>query len=92
MAGILALSTYLPLAESVADELGPEAATTPVFMAHGEWDPIINPGLGTASCRELERIGVDVEWHAYPMQHNVCVEEIRDIAKWLERAFQQPTR
>ena len=83
LAGIMALSTYLPLAESFAQEAAPANAKTPVFMAHGIQDPVVPYAMGTASRARLERAGYAVDWHEYPMPHSVCLEEIKDIGRWL---------
>ncbi len=78
-AGVLALSTYVPL----PDQLPGAVDGTVIFMAHGTQDPIIPYGLAQASCDTLERRGYAVEWHSYPMPHAVCPQEIRDIRTWL---------
>lgn len=83
LAGILALSTYLPLAAMAETERQQANADLPVFMGHGEHDPIIPLSLAVRSRRQLEEFGHPVEWHAYPMQHSVCPPEIKDIAVWL---------
>lgn len=81
LAGIVGLSTYLPLAR----ELDSQAAnkTTPFFMAHGTLDPILPVGLGQAARGWLDERGYSVEWHEYPMAHQVCAEEIAHLSKWL---------
>lgn len=83
LGGTLALSTYLPLAETAARELVQQSKATPVFMAHGRSDPVVPYALGVASRDALLEFGYAVEWHEYPMQHSVCEEELRDIANWL---------
>lgn len=83
LAGIAALSAYLPLAETLAAEAHPSNADTSVFMAHGTDDPVVAYGLGFDSCRQLERQGYDVQWHEYAMEHSVCAVEINDISSWL---------
>jgi phospholipase/carboxylesterase len=83
LGGVLALSAYLPLAESAARELSEQSRATPVFMAHGRSDPVIPWSLGAASREALQNLGYTVEWHEYPMQHSVCEEELRDIEAWL---------
>lgn len=83
LGGVLALSTYLPLAETAARELLQQSKATPVFMAHGRSDPVVPYALGVASRDALLEFGYMVEWHEYPMQHSVCEEELRDIAIWL---------
>lgn len=83
LAGIGALSTYLPLHETVATEAHASNADASIFMAHGSHDPVVSYSLGVRSRRELEQRGYKVEWHEYPMEHSVCGEEIRDISHWL---------
>jgi phospholipase/carboxylesterase len=84
LGGILALSTYLPLAETVAAEAHPSAAATPIFMGHGLSDPIVPYVLGKASLERLSALGYSVEWHEYAMPHTVCMEEIEEIEQWLK--------
>ena len=83
LAGIMALSTYLPLAESFASEATEENRTTPVFMAHGTDDNVVAYQMGVRSRDILIDRGYRVEWHDYPMQHSVCLEEIGHIGAWL---------
>ena len=83
LAGILALSTYLPLAGSVAAEAGSVNRDAPLFMAHGRFDDMIPIQRARQSRAALEALGCKVEWHEYPMPHAVCAEEIADIAAWL---------
>ncbi len=87
LAGIMALSTYLPLAESFAQEATPANAKTAVFMAHGTQDPVVPYAMGKASHERLQQAGYAVEWHEYPMQHSVCLDEIADIGRWLGRVL-----
>lgn len=85
LGGVLALSTYLPLAESAARESLQQSKATPVFMAHGRSDPVVPYALGVVSRDALLEFGYMVEWHEYAMQHSVCEEELRDIAIWLTK-------
>lgn len=85
LGGVLALSTYLPLAESITDEASAHARQTPIFMAHGRNDPVVSYALGAASRDTLLELGYTVEWHEYGMPHSVCEEELRDIEAWLTR-------
>lgn len=85
LGGVLALSTYLPLAETVGAEAGANAQQTPIFMAHGRNDPIVPYRLGVASRDALLEFGCAVEWHEYAMQHSVCAQELCDIAIWLAK-------
>ena len=83
LAGIVALSTYLPLATALEAERAPAQAGLPVFLAHGEADPIIPVTQGQAAARWLLDHGHAVEASGYPMAHAVCAEEIRDLRSWL---------
>ncbi|BBJ23684.1 alpha/beta hydrolase [Candidatus Nitrotoga sp. AM1P] len=83
LGGILALSTYLPLAETLSSEASATALNTPIFMAHGHSDSIVPYARGKASADELKKRGYQVEWHEYGMPHSVCAEEVRDIQTWL---------
>jgi phospholipase/carboxylesterase len=87
LAGLLALSSYLPLADTLAGERAGENAGVPIFMAHGKSDPVIPIARGAASRDALLAAGYAVEWHEYPMPHSVCEEEIRDIARFLKRVL-----
>jgi len=83
LAGVLALSAYLPMSDSVNAEALPGTRITPIFMAHGRGDPIVPFELGVASRDALIRLGYSVKWHEYSMQHSVCEQELRDIEIWL---------
>lgn len=85
LAGILALSTYLPLHEAAAREAGEANREVPIFMAHGSQDPVIPLSSSEASRAFLTSLGYAIETHTYPMPHSVCGEEIRDIGDWLSR-------
>jgi phospholipase/carboxylesterase len=85
LGGVMALSTYLPLAGRTPDEKLAGTQATPVFMAHGRSDPVIPFSLGAASREALREFGYAVEWHEYAMQHSVCEEELRDIEAWLTK-------
>ena len=85
LAGVLALSTYLPLGETLAAERSVANARVPIFMAHGSADPLLPLSLAESSRRALEALGYSVDWHVYPMAHSVCIEEIAAIAEWLAR-------
>ncbi len=88
LAGVLALSTYLPLASSAQTESTPSSRQTPVFMAHGTHDPIVPHALGIASRDALKSLDYKVEWHEYAMQHTVVDQELRDIESWLIKRMQ----
>ena len=85
LGGVLALSTYLPLADQIAGEAIANTRSTPIFMAHGRSDPVVPYALGIASRETLLALNYAVEWHEYPMQHSVCEKELRDIETWLTR-------
>ena len=85
LAGVMALSTYVPLADRLAKEANPANRGVPIFMAHGTADPMIPFARAQASRDLLLQQGYAVEWHKYLMQHSVCPQEIADIAKWLRR-------
>ena len=83
LAGIVALSTYLIEAERLDDEASPANREIPIFAAHGDRDPLVPVAAGDASRRELERRGHPLDWHTYPMGHEVHPGEIRDLGLWL---------
>lgn len=85
LAAIVALSTYLPVADETAVARSKANAVTPVFMGHGTFDPVVPLVLGTHSRDRLHAWGYAVEWHEYPMAHQVCLPEITDLADFLER-------
>ena len=87
LAGIIALSTYLPLASMAADERHRANLETPIFMGHGSEDSVIPLPHALASRRILEELGYPVEWHDYAMPHSLCDEEVNDIAAWLRRTL-----
>jgi phospholipase/carboxylesterase len=85
LAGVLALSTYLPIASTVAAERAPATQDLPIFMAHGQFDDIVPIDRAERSRDFLARLGYSVEWHAYPMPHSVCAPEIADVSRFLAR-------
>ncbi len=87
LAGIMALSCYLPLAQTFATEAHQANSSTPIFMAHGRNDPVIPLDLATLSRQQLLELGYCVEWNVYLMAHSVCIEEIADISKWLKQVL-----
>jgi phospholipase/carboxylesterase len=87
LAGIIGLSCYMPLAASLAAERSPANQATPIFLAHGTLDAVIEQRLGTESRAVLELAGYAVEWHSYAMGHAVCAEEIAAIASFLRRVL-----
>ena len=87
LAGIMALSCYLPLQQTLAAEAHRANSATSIFMAHGSRDSVIPMTLAAASRRQLRESGYAVEWHEYPMAHAVCAEEMADISAWLKRVL-----
>lgn len=84
LAGMIALSGYLPLLDTAAAERHPANVNTPIFLAHGTFDPVVDLTRAEASLTQLNALGYDVSWHTYPMQHSVCGQEINDIAAFLK--------
>lgn len=87
LAGILALSCYLMGAGSLAGERHPANQDTPIFQAHGDYDPMVPPERGREAHDLLVSLGHTATWRTYPMMHAVCEEEIRDIGRWLEEVL-----
>jgi phospholipase/carboxylesterase len=83
LAGIIALSTYLPLDAMTATQRSTANVGLPIFMGHGSLDPVVPQALGVMSRDALIALGYDVQWHAYPMTHQVCAEEIADLRAWM---------
>ncbi len=83
LAGIVALSTYLPPIGDLAREISPDNRDTPVFWGHGTADPVIHTSWGRQSQQQLEALGVPVDWHEYPIGHHVCAPEIADLQAWI---------
>ena len=83
LAGIMALSGYLPLAKSLAVERSDANSKTPIFMAHGVWDAVIVPERAEASADILEKLGYQVDWNTYPMEHSLHPDELVDISRFL---------
>ena len=82
LAGLVALSTYMPAAQGAQAALVEGASRQPVFMAHGSEDPVVPYLAGKQSAGLLRRLGFEVDWHVYPMQHSVSGEEVRDLGNW----------
>ncbi len=91
LAGLMALSTYLPLHSKLRSEVSNADNAQPrdlrIFMAHGSFDPVLPMQLGSASRDAVTELGYSVEWFEYPMPHAVCPEEIGDISRWLAGCF-----
>lgn len=85
LGGILGLSTYLPLLPDLSAQASASNQTTPIFLAHGEYDDILPLALGEKTRDYLSQAGYSVEWHSYPMAHQVCLPEIADISRWLQK-------
>ena len=83
LAGILALSTYLPTAESLEKEGSRVNREIPIMMAHGSEDPLVPLENAVTTRENLARLGYAVRWHEYPVEHTVCMDEINDIRAWL---------
>jgi phospholipase/carboxylesterase len=87
LAGLIGLSCYPVLARTFATERSAANAKTPIFLAHGTFDPMVDIGLGEDLRRLLEDAGSRIEWHTYPMPHSVCPEEIASLGDWLRRVL-----
>jgi phospholipase/carboxylesterase len=87
LAGIIAMSGYLPLADQTAAERSAANQDVPIFMAHGSRDPVVVMPRATASRDYLLSLGYPVEWHEYAMEHSVCQEEIVDMQAWLQKVL-----
>jgi phospholipase/carboxylesterase len=85
LAGIIALSGYLPLEQQLEAERSAANAGVPIFVGHGSVDPIVPQTLGMLSRDFLRAHGYNVDWHSYAMAHQVCSEEIRDLRSWLDK-------
>lgn len=84
LGGILALSTYLPLDESLSNEASEENSAIPIFMAHGDFDPVVPLSLAQLSRERLEQAGYRIQWQTYAMGHSVIPAEIEDISRWYD--------
>jgi len=84
LAGLMGLSGYLPLSDLAQTEHHAANLDTPIFLAHGTYDPVVAPERAEASRVKLEALGYKVQWHTYPMPHSVCPEEIADISRFLQ--------
>ncbi len=87
LAGILILSGFLPLANSLADEISSINKSIPILMIHGEYDNVVPIEWAEVSKRRLIDLGLNVQWLSYPIAHHVCAEEILDISNWLRNLF-----
>ena len=87
LAGVMALSTFLPLAERLAGEAHPANRDVPIFMAHGQGDSVIPHAFAQQSAELLRAAGYPLEWRSYPMEHSLCLPEVRDIEDWLAKVL-----
>lgn len=87
LAGIIALSGYLPETNKILGEASADNRQIPIFLAHGTEDPIVPYELGKITQAVLEQAGYPVSWHSYPMPHSVCADEIKDISTWIQTVF-----
>lgn len=87
LAGVMALSTYMPFDENLFKQVSAEQKGLPVFAVHGTWDPVIPVASWQDYVPKLEAQGFDVEAHSYEMEHSLCAEEIKDISAWLQRVL-----
>jgi phospholipase/carboxylesterase len=87
LAGILALSCYLPIANTLDTELSPANRDVPIFWAHGIHDPMIPQAMAEQGRAQLGELGYQIDWHQYPIPHSVSAEEIADVARWLARVL-----
>jgi phospholipase/carboxylesterase len=90
LAGVMALSCSLPLADTLATDAAPANRDVPIFMAHGTHDPMIPMARAQRAREVLAGLGYRLEWREYPMPHSVCMEEIADISAWLGKILGSP--
>mgnify|MGYP000988157823 FL=1 len=87
VAGLIALSTYLPDPAGAQAALIAGATAQPIFMAHGASDPVIPQAIAMHTRDTLQQLGFTIDWHGYPMAHQVCAEEITALGDWMEQRF-----
>jgi phospholipase/carboxylesterase len=87
LAGLVGLSGYLPLAGTAAAERHAANAATPVLLAHGTRDPVVAASRGQAARDAVAALGNPVQWHDYPMEHSVCMEEVQEVERFLRRVL-----
>ncbi|MHB1222061.1 MAG: alpha/beta hydrolase [Gammaproteobacteria bacterium] len=87
LAGIIALSGYLPVAKDTLAIASPANKNIPIFIGHGTADAVVMYQWGQKTSQTLQQAGYNVDWHSYPMQHTVCLEEINDISQWIQKRF-----
>ncbi|NOR80634.1 MAG: alpha/beta hydrolase fold domain-containing protein [Methyloprofundus sp.] len=87
LAGILALSTYMPTTEQLKTERATANNEAPIFMAHGTMDPVVYPQIAKEAFNRLKAMNYPISWHEYPMQHSLCLEEINNISAFINRVL-----
>jgi len=87
IAGIVALSTYLPMSEMELNEVEDSKLSMPIFMAHGDADDVIQMSVGEKSQAMLKTRGASIEWHTYSMPHSVSMDEVNELSVWFKRLF-----
>lgn len=87
LGGVLGLSTYLPLRQRVAAELNENQRTTPIMLMHGTQDMVVNYEFGLMSFKELTNLGLNIEWHEYPMEHTVSNPQLSDISSFISKCL-----
>ena len=85
LAGVMGLSTYLPLQKKLVAERSKANKSIPIFLAHGKNDPVLPLALGKESKVCLDKLGYKVRWHEYSMEHTVCDDELKDISRWITK-------
>jgi phospholipase/carboxylesterase len=85
LAGAMSLSSYFPTAQLLSQTA--VNATLPVLVCHGSYDPVVPEELGRRAQKALQQLGHPVQWQGYPMEHSVCLEQLRDISAWLQRVL-----
>jgi phospholipase/carboxylesterase len=87
LAGVLALSTYLPFPAGLAAEKSSANSDVPILMCHGRMDPVVSIRMGLEARDVLKAQGYAVEWREYPMEHEVCAQELAEIGRWLQEVL-----
>ena len=87
LAGVIGLSTYLPIANFLETERSPLNATTPIFLAHGTQDTVLPYEFGRVSFNILQSLGYKISWHDYTIPHTVSAEEVYDLSDWIQRVL-----
>ncbi|MDX1669315.1 MAG: alpha/beta hydrolase [Limnobacter sp.] len=87
LGGLVALSGYLPVPDTLEAEKSQANIQTPIFVAHGSQDPVVPLDRGESAAKQLEQSGYAVQWQSYPMEHSLCMEEIQDIHSFIKAVF-----